>query len=167
VKPDLAVWGLFKAGFVWHSRTHGNQNQACIRIRRRADNRTCPSLRDGVAEWRDPKAVREAVTGWVRDSLDRSHQDNQTVLVADHDGAVSGLVSVGTRKHWSGALDGYIGELVVSHEAEGAGIGSALIRAAIEWCQEQELRTASAEVPISGGCAERALLRQNELMRSG
>lgn len=104
-----------------------------------------PRLRDGVAEWRDPKAVREAVTGWVRDSLDRSHQDNQTVLVADHDGAVSGFVSVGTRKHWSGALDGYIGELVVSHEAEGAGIGSALIRAAIEWSQEQELERVSVD----------------------
>jgi ribosomal protein S18 acetylase RimI-like enzyme len=49
------------------------------------------------------------------------------------------------RKHWSGDLDGYIGELVVSHEAEGAGIGSDLIRAAIEWSREQELDRVSVD----------------------
>ena len=102
-------------------------------------------LTEGVAEWRDPDAVKQAVTGWVKDSLDESHQDNQTVLVADLDGSVGGFVSVGTRKHWSGAIDGYIGELVVSHEAEGAGIGSALIQAAAEWSREQELERVSVD----------------------
>jgi ribosomal protein S18 acetylase RimI-like enzyme len=102
-------------------------------------------LTEGVAEWRDADAVKHAVTGWVQDSLDGSHHDNQTVLVADLDGAVGGFVSVGTKKHWSGSLDGYIGELVVSHEAEGAGIGSALIQAAVEWSRDQELERVSVD----------------------
>jgi GNAT superfamily N-acetyltransferase len=42
-------------------------------------------------------------------------------------------------------LDGYIGELVVSHEAEGAGIGSALIQAAVEWSRDQELERVSVD----------------------
>jgi ribosomal protein S18 acetylase RimI-like enzyme len=104
-----------------------------------------PRLTDGVAEWRDPRAVRRGVTGWVQDSLDGSNRHDQAVLVADRDGAVCGFVSVGMRKHWSGDLDGYIGELVVSHEAEGAGIGSDLIRAAIEWSREQELDRVSVD----------------------
>ncbi|MFZ0014253.1 MAG: GNAT family N-acetyltransferase [Acidimicrobiia bacterium] len=122
-----------------------------IRIRSASDSdrdqilALAPRLTEGVAEWRDPAAVNHAVTGWVQDSLDGSHQDNQTVLVADIDGSIGGFVSVGTRKHWSGALDGYIGELVVSHEAEGAGIGSALIQAAVEWSRDQELERVSVD----------------------
>lgn len=114
-----------------------------------------PRLVEGVAQWRDPDAVRQAVTTWVRDSLDGTQQDNQTVLVADQDGSVLGFVSVGNREHWSGALDGYIGELVVSPEAEGAGIGSALIRAAIEWSQGQGLDRVSVDTGVANTRARR------------
>lgn len=98
-----------------------------------------PRLQDGVAKWRDPHAVRNAVEGWVTGSLDRADSDDHSVLVADRDGSVCGFVTVTTQPHWSGATDGYIGELVVSPHCEGEGIGTALIEAACDWSRSRGL----------------------------
>lgn len=98
-----------------------------------------PRLQDGVAEWWDPDAVRKAVTGWVVDSLDQADAHDRSVLVAERAGLVCGFVTVATQTHWSGATDGYIGELVVSPDCEGEGIGTALIEAACDWCRSRGL----------------------------
>lgn len=108
-----------------------------------------PRLREGVAEWRDPTAVLHAVTGWVQDALDQSHREDRTVLVAEQNGSVVGFVSASHIKHWSGASDGYIGELVVSPEAEGAGVGSALIQAAVEWCRSRGLKRVRVDTGVA------------------
>lgn len=40
---------------------------------------------------------------------------------------------VSERAHFTGEVDAYIGELVVSKAAEGAGVGRALVAAAEDW----------------------------------
>ncbi|MEV4351321.1 GNAT family N-acetyltransferase [Actinoplanes sp. NPDC049596] len=97
-------------------------------------------LRIGVAPWRDPDAVREAVTGWVRDSVDRGE-----VLVAERDGRVDGLVTLGLRRHFTGDTDAYVGELVVDAAAERRGLGTLLVRAAEQWARERGLTRLTLE----------------------
>ncbi len=90
-------------------------------------------LQEGVASWRDPEAVRFAVIDWVRESLgDLSYPDSRA-FVAERDGEVMGFVCVSERAHFTGEVDAYIGELVVSKAAEGAGVGRALVAAAEDW----------------------------------
>jgi predicted N-acetyltransferase YhbS len=49
------------------------------------------------------------------------------LFVAEPDRRVVGFVSVSTRQHFTGALDAYIGRLVVDAHAERAGVGTALV----------------------------------------
>jgi GNAT superfamily N-acetyltransferase len=90
-------------------------------------------LQEGVAAWRDPEAVRLAVSGWVRDSLRGLADPNSAAFVAERDGEVVGFVCVSERAHFTGEIDAYIGELVVSKAAEGGGVGRALVGAAEGW----------------------------------
>jgi GNAT superfamily N-acetyltransferase len=87
-------------------------------------------LREGVAPWRDPQEVRQAVIGWVRESL--ANADNGA-FVAERNVEVVGFVCVSERSHFTGEVDTYIGELVVVKKAEGVGIGRALVEAAEDW----------------------------------
>jgi hypothetical protein len=80
-------------------------------------------LKEGVAPWRSPQAVRDAVRGWVRDALDAADDRGRAVFVADEDGAVVGFVTAATRKHFAGDVDCYVGELVVDRRADYASLG--------------------------------------------
>ena len=64
-----------------------------------------------------------AVRGWVRDSLEDLSAPDSAAFVAERDGAVVGFVCVSERTHFTGEIDTYIGELVVSKTAEGGGVG--------------------------------------------
>jgi ribosomal protein S18 acetylase RimI-like enzyme len=59
-------------------------------------------------------------------------EPGHAVLVAELDDDVVGFVTLSPGKHWAGDPDASIGELVVSTEAEGRGIGRALVEAAME-----------------------------------
>jgi ribosomal protein S18 acetylase RimI-like enzyme len=97
-------------------------------------------LEIGVAPWRDPAAVRAAVTEWVRGSLDSTVDPDRTVLVAVAGDTVVGLVTVGQRRHFTGEVDAYIGELVVAESAQRRGIGRELVRAAERWAHSRGYR---------------------------
>ena len=90
-------------------------------------------LQEGVASWRDPEAVRLAVIDWVRESLGDLSDPDSGAFVAERDGEVVGFVCVSERAHFTGEVDAYIGELVVSKAAEGAGVGRALVGVAEDW----------------------------------
>jgi hypothetical protein len=67
----------------------------------------------GVAPWRDPEKVATAVRGWAESSLASAREEGHAVLVALLDGQVAGMVSLAERKHFTGDLDAYVGELVI------------------------------------------------------
>lgn len=90
-------------------------------------------LSTGVAPWRDRDAVERAVQGWVVGSLDDADPVSAPVWVAISGTDVIGFVTAGTRAHWSGETDAYVGELVVAAPWSGRGVGRALMRAAEDW----------------------------------
>jgi ribosomal protein S18 acetylase RimI-like enzyme len=90
-------------------------------------------LTEGVAPWRDPVKVGDAVAGWVRGSLDQATSDTCGAFVASDGEQVVGFVTVTEQRHWSGDTDAYIGELVVAVDAEGRGVGRELVGAAEQW----------------------------------
>jgi ribosomal protein S18 acetylase RimI-like enzyme len=116
-------------------------------------------LCEGVARWRDREAVVTAVRGWVQSSLATMDDPGHAVLVAEFDGGVAGFVTLSPTHHWSGEPEASIGELVVSGQAEGRGIGSALVEAAMARAQE----SGCARISVSTGAANaraRALYRR-------
>jgi ribosomal protein S18 acetylase RimI-like enzyme len=94
-------------------------------------------LAEGAAGWRDPARWSAAVRGWVTGSIDRAAQDGAALLVATGAGRVAGFVSVSSRRHFTGDIDAYIGELVVAAGAEGRGAGRALLAAAEDWASRR------------------------------
>lgn len=94
-----------------------------------------PRLTEGVAPWRDPRAVLEAVIAWVGASVGQAHADGRAVFVAEVQGVLAGFVSVGEREHFTGAVDGYVGELVVSGSCARLGVGTRLMARAEEWAR--------------------------------
>lgn len=104
-----------------------------------------PRLTIGVAAWRDPSAVREAVTGWIRDSLAEANADHHAVFVAETHGGIAGVVSVCTRRHFTGEVDAYVGELIVADGEERRGIGRLLMQAAERWGRDHGLRYITLE----------------------
>ena len=116
-------------------------------------------LREGVAPWRDAAAVTEAVRGWVESSLDAMDEPGHAVLVAESAGTIVGFVTLSPGSHWSRAVEPSIGELVVAPEAEGQGIGAALVEAAMAHARAE----GHARISVSTGAANaraRALYRR-------
>lgn len=93
----------------------------------------------GVAGWRDPVAVQAAVTAWVESSADAHDRADRALFVAEFRGSVVGFVSVASREHFSGVVDGYIGELAVADGRQRLGIGRALVTAAEQWSRDRGL----------------------------
>jgi GNAT superfamily N-acetyltransferase len=104
-----------------------------------------------VVPWRNPDAVRQAVTGWMRTSVDASQDQAATVLVAVSDRGVVGVVTVGSRRHFTGELDAYVGELVVADTAARRGVGTLLMRAAERWARDRGF----TRVTLETGAANR------------
>jgi L-amino acid N-acyltransferase len=106
-------------------------------------------LTEGVAPWRPAAGVAAAVVGWVETSLDRMSQPGHAVLVAEVEERIVGFVTLSASRHWAGETDASIGELVVAPEAEGKGIGTALVEAVVE-CARAEGYT---RISVSTGAA--------------
>ena len=92
-------------------------------------------LTTGVAPWRDHNAVHTAVCAWVDAAL-AGHDDQRPVFVAESAGHVVGFVAAGTRNHWAGDTDAYIGELAVATEHTARGVGRALVTAVESWARD-------------------------------
>lgn len=112
-----------------------------------------PRLTEGVAGWRDRSAVREAVLGWVTGSLDTAAGDGNAVFVADDDGVLLGFVTCGEREHFTGQVDGYVGELVVAGGCVRRGVGSALMAAVELWASDRGLTHLTLETGAANASA--------------
>lgn len=128
-----------------------------------------PRLAEGVAPWRDSAAVADAVRGWVVEAVDAAPDStDERVWVAEAAGAVVGFVHAAERAHFTGARDGYVGELAVAEPAQGRGVGRALLRAAERWAAERGLARLSLETGAANTAARafyRALGYQEEDVR--
>lgn len=122
-----------------------------------------PRLAEGVAAWRDHAAVDRTVRAWVEEALcgssdsgaDVTAPPGRAVLVAEVDGRVAGFVSLGTRTHFTGELDAYVGELVVAEAHEGRGVGRSLVAAAEVWARERRLPRITLETGAANVRARR------------
>lgn len=110
-------------------------------------------LQIGVAPWRSPDAVRHAVTGWMRRSIDAPPDQAAIVLVAVSDRGVVGVVTVGSRRHFTGELDAYVGELVVADTAARRGVGTLLMRAAERWAHDHGFTRVTLETGAANSAA--------------
>jgi ribosomal protein S18 acetylase RimI-like enzyme len=112
-----------------------------VRPFRAADREACLALAgrltEGVAAWRDPDAVLSAVRGWVAAAVEAVDEPSQAMFLAERSGRVVGLVAVAERVHFSGEVDAYVGELAVAADAEGQGVGRALMEAAEAWARSR------------------------------
>jgi ribosomal protein S18 acetylase RimI-like enzyme len=111
-----------------------------------------PRLAEGVAPFRDQQATILAARQWLTDSFAAAASHEGTVLVAVDKAGITGVITIREQRHFTGELDGYIGELAVAAHAVRRGIGRALIAAAETWAKERGLRhltlhTGMANIP--------------------
>ncbi|MFG1928996.1 GNAT family N-acetyltransferase [Cryptosporangium sp. NPDC048952] len=112
-----------------------------------------PRLAIGVAPWRAPSAVGSAVAGWIQDSLDHRDDPGHAVHVAVAENEVLGVVTVGERRHFTGEVDAYVGELAVKADCERAGVGTLLMRTAERWARDHGLQRLTLETGAANHAA--------------
>lgn len=110
-------------------------------------------LTEGVAAWRDSRAVTQAVRSWIEESSSADFEGAAFVAIDDRENVI-GFISLSTTTHFGGEVDAYIGELVVASSAEGQGVGAELVAAAERQARSDGRRCITL---TTGAANERAL----------
>lgn len=113
-----------------------------------------PRLVIGMPPWRDSQQCLAAVQGWIAGSIERHGQDTQVIVAEDETGQRLGFATVSRAAHFTGEPQAYIGELATSADAEGRGVGKALLQACEQWARGQGYRIITLE---TGAANARAL----------
>jgi GNAT superfamily N-acetyltransferase len=92
----------------------------------------------GVAPWRPAAGVARAAREWVRESIE-AHDDAHPMWVAVLGDEVVGFLGASAGEHWSGAMDAYLGELVVADHHTRRGIGARLLEQVETWARARGL----------------------------
>ncbi|GAC1484679.1 MAG: hypothetical protein NVS2B12_39520 [Ktedonobacteraceae bacterium] len=101
-----------------------------------------PRLVLGIQAWRDPKKMEMTMRGYIMESIQSAEEGEEEGLEAavfvaeDQDEVRLGFATVERNLHFTGEVQAYLGELAVREEAEGRGIGSALVGACEAWARE-------------------------------
>ncbi|MGV9375748.1 N-acetyltransferase family protein [Nonomuraea sp. NPDC003707] len=116
-----------------------------------------PRIAEGVAAWRDLEGAARAAREWLAGSLAAAEAQRAVVFVAvdSEDAQVLGVVSVQRQRHFTGAMDAYVGELAVHSRAVRTGVGRRLMAAAEDWAQQQGLRHLTLETGAANTTARR------------
>jgi len=94
-----------------------------------------PRLVIGIAPWRDPGKMLAAMQGFINESITAIGNDAVVLIAEDMHGIPLGFLSITHNTNFTGETQAYIGEIAVSAEAEGRGIGRALMHAGEEWAR--------------------------------
>jgi aminoglycoside 6'-N-acetyltransferase I len=98
-----------------------------------------PRLLIGIAPWLDAAAILAVAQGWIADAIAGIGPERAVFVAEDEQGQPLGFVSVARQVHFSGQPRAYVGELIVVAEAEGTGLGRALLTAAEAWATARGL----------------------------
>ena len=96
-----------------------------------------PRFLAGSAPWFEPAAFLDAVRKWTEGAITTIGPTRAVFVAEDAAGTCVGFVGVSRFVHFTGIEQAYVGELAVAAEAEGMGVGRALLSAAEAWAAEQ------------------------------
>lgn len=91
----------------------------------------------GIPPWRDPEGMLSAVRGWIEQSIAGIGPDQAVFVAHDTQSGCVGFVGVARNVNFTGEEQAYVGELAVAGEAEGKGVGRALLESAEGWARER------------------------------
>jgi ribosomal protein S18 acetylase RimI-like enzyme len=114
-----------------------------IRPATTADARLLATLAERLASfplppWRTPDAIAQADAGAMIEAIEEGNDDNE-VVIAERDGVPVGCLHILVMKDFFGASHGHISVLAATVEAEGTGVGRALMAYAAEWTTRRGL----------------------------
>jgi GNAT superfamily N-acetyltransferase len=112
-----------------------------------------PRLTEGVAAWREPAAVLDAVQGWIRSAADTHAEPGHAVYVATLGERIVGVVAAAERTHFTGQVDAYVGELVTAAGMERRGVARQLMQAAERWGADRGLAHLTLETGAANATA--------------
>jgi ribosomal protein S18 acetylase RimI-like enzyme len=121
---------------IWHIRPATAADHALA-------ERLASRLLVGTAAWRDREALHATFRTWLLENI-AAQGDKGAAFVAESPlGTTVGIVTVSASQHFTGEQQAEIGELAVFEDAEGQGVGSALLAAAEQWAREHGYRFVS------------------------
>lgn len=91
----------------------------------------------GKQPWRDRALWLKTVEEWLTESISQHNQKTLVFIAEDEQGEPLGFATVSHSTHFIGQPQAYLGELVTLEQAEGRGVGSALVKACEQWAREQ------------------------------
>jgi GNAT superfamily N-acetyltransferase len=96
-----------------------------------------PRLLIGIPPWRDPAAMQQAVEEWLVKGMDQQGRESFVFVAEDANGERLGVATVAPSRHFTGTPQAELGELAVRAEAEGWGVGQALVAACVAWARAE------------------------------
>ena len=114
-----------------------------IRPATRADRPVLVGLAERLASfqlppWRTPESIANADAGAMLEAIESASDDNE-VVIAERDGVPVGCLHILVITDFFGVSHGHISVLSTTAEAEGTGVGRALIAHAEDWTRRRRL----------------------------
>ena len=120
-----------------------------------------PRLHDfGPPPYRERGVMDRAVVASIGEALAGTHPDTAVLVAEDAAGVRLGFIHLhGARDFFTGEAHGHVSDIVVAPEAEGRGVGQALMAAAEDWARALGYRLLSLHV-FDGNARARAFYAQ-------
>ena len=114
-----------------------------------------PRLHDfGPPPYRERGVMDGAVVASIGDALGGTRPDTAVLVAEDAAGVRLGFIHLhGARDFFTGEAHGHVSDIVVAPEAEGRGVGQALMAAAEDWARALGFRLLSLHVFDGNGRA--------------
>ncbi len=91
----------------------------------------------GIAPWRNHEAMETVMRQFINESIEQHPKQTTIFIAVNQQGLQLGFASISHAKNFTGEPQAYLGELAVREDAEGHGVGNALVKACEEWSRTQ------------------------------